>query len=369
MVQWCAADAVTGAVCSGHGSCLSGIGKCLCFEGYAGDECDACEAQYTARRGSAGHTLCVFLPGGGSCRNGVRDGHELGVDCGGVCSPCNGNDTMSLSDSPGVGGSSPGHEASGTFVLIASVCGVIGAVVIAAALVLVRRRRARRLERQTQPTRRGSRGHDVSSRKRHSGAGSSCPVYPGPGFAASGPSRCDSGDRAIATAAAILPGVTHYPLATLTPAADSAQSGTLKNGTSCGFDFHAQVAEDFQLKRDLVNGLLESSRRGLLVRGRREDTPDVSNRCLTPTSVTGGFGSDRQSPLGPSRDDEFDGCRLGLNSAPRSTSRKVHFAPELRLHPASFTSSSNRSIPSPSPRTLTTVHVQPAGTSHGGAPR
>lgn len=59
----------------------------MCFAGYAGSACDTCAYMYT-RLVPGGP--CVFLPGSlASCSNGVRDGNELGVDCGGPnCASC-----------------------------------------------------------------------------------------------------------------------------------------------------------------------------------------------------------------------------------------------------------------------------------------
>ena len=90
VVQSCAADAVTGVACSGHGRCLTGVGVCACFEGYAGDACDSCASNYVATTTTSGTlSSCVFLAGSAStCSNGVRDGVETGVDCGGVCLAC-----------------------------------------------------------------------------------------------------------------------------------------------------------------------------------------------------------------------------------------------------------------------------------------
>lgn len=58
----------------------------MCAAGRAGPACSDCALNYT-QVGS----VCVFLPGSttASCHNGVRDGLETGIDCGGsVCDPC-----------------------------------------------------------------------------------------------------------------------------------------------------------------------------------------------------------------------------------------------------------------------------------------
>ena len=114
VIASCAADAVTGVVCSGHGWCHSGTGECTCFTGYIGDSCNSCANQYIARgvtgalsgEGQVGSEslfqVCTFLPElqqtvTSQCTNGVRDGLEGGIDCGGVCSTsCNGTSTTSL---------------------------------------------------------------------------------------------------------------------------------------------------------------------------------------------------------------------------------------------------------------------------------
>ena len=74
-----------GLVCGGQGTCLPSSGTCLCFAGYAGPSCDECGPGYVAS--SLG--TCTFLPGAlSSCSDGVKNGNELGTDCGGRCSPC-----------------------------------------------------------------------------------------------------------------------------------------------------------------------------------------------------------------------------------------------------------------------------------------
>ena len=102
VVQSCAADAVTSVTCSGHGKCLAGTGTCACFAGYAGDACDRCTSNYIAMSTSSGRLLfCVFLAGSASsCYNGVRDGVEMGVDCGGVCPACVGDAAGSSTQLP-----------------------------------------------------------------------------------------------------------------------------------------------------------------------------------------------------------------------------------------------------------------------------
>ena len=139
VVRSCPVGAVSGVECSGHGSCLTGTGVCVCFEGYRGDACESCDAHYSRRVDSGGWVVsCTLLPGGlSTCSNGVRDGSELGVDCGGVCPPCNGTVV---------------HNASSTTALfsgdVSTLC-VLGGLPVAAVIVVVAMAAYRKRVRQS----------------------------------------------------------------------------------------------------------------------------------------------------------------------------------------------------------------------------
>lgn len=79
-VNDCASEAST--PCSSRGVCRPADNACDCFLGYAGVQCTTCSVGYT--RGPSG--TCVLTDAiGVSCYNGVRDGNETGIDCGGQC--------------------------------------------------------------------------------------------------------------------------------------------------------------------------------------------------------------------------------------------------------------------------------------------
>ena len=75
------------ALCSGHGLCLQLSGDCFCNYGYTGSDCGSCAGQFTRviRNGP-----CRFMLGSlVNCSDGVQNGNEAGVDCGGPnCDPC-----------------------------------------------------------------------------------------------------------------------------------------------------------------------------------------------------------------------------------------------------------------------------------------
>jgi hypothetical protein len=84
-----------GMACGGNGVCAVGRGVCQCFTGYTGAGCDTCSQSFTAAPAVAGPgsngtgvevalTVCVRQLGTiFSCVDGVRNGLEEGVDCGG----------------------------------------------------------------------------------------------------------------------------------------------------------------------------------------------------------------------------------------------------------------------------------------------
>jgi hypothetical protein len=77
----------TSSVCSGNGACQRSSGRCACFAGYTGNLCSVCTSKYMqVTVGGA----CIYLPGAlTTCVDGVRNGNEEGVDCGGPnCVAC-----------------------------------------------------------------------------------------------------------------------------------------------------------------------------------------------------------------------------------------------------------------------------------------
>ena len=148
-VQVCATGSASGLACSGHGSCLTGVGVCQCFDGYTGDACDSCATQYVERPSTSGGgssssssngvSSCVFLPGSlSTCVNGVRDGGEAGVDCGGVCRTCTGT-TVTAGDVA----STVTHDDGKGAVVVEVVASLAAAAGLVAAVVAVRVRRGR----------------------------------------------------------------------------------------------------------------------------------------------------------------------------------------------------------------------------------
>lgn len=79
-----------GVPCNGMGRCIvgeDGMGACSCFldAGYTGEACDECATGYHR---TADDRACSKLVGA-SCHDGVRNGKEVGIDCGGdLCPPC-----------------------------------------------------------------------------------------------------------------------------------------------------------------------------------------------------------------------------------------------------------------------------------------
>ena len=74
-------------------------GSCACFMGYVGTDCNSCDRDYVWVPDAA---QCVFLPGTlSSCVDGVLNGNEKDVDCGGPnCEPCSIVATWVASRSP-----------------------------------------------------------------------------------------------------------------------------------------------------------------------------------------------------------------------------------------------------------------------------
>lgn len=77
-----------GAVCNGQGSCITetdGSTSCACYSatGYTGSTCSACADGFVLL-----NDKCVRTSAQPSCKDGVRNGDETGVDCGGSCAQC-----------------------------------------------------------------------------------------------------------------------------------------------------------------------------------------------------------------------------------------------------------------------------------------
>ena len=77
----------TPQVCYGRGRCTYATGTCVCDRGYSGDGCNTCASGYI-RFSDAGP--CVYMRGSATtCTDGVKNGQEEGVDCGGPdCPQC-----------------------------------------------------------------------------------------------------------------------------------------------------------------------------------------------------------------------------------------------------------------------------------------
>lgn len=77
----------TVTVCSSLGACKQASGQCACHAGYTGNACNECLGDYIR---IVSHGRCIYMPGSQvSCSDGVKDGNEVDVDCGGPnCAPC-----------------------------------------------------------------------------------------------------------------------------------------------------------------------------------------------------------------------------------------------------------------------------------------
>ena len=73
--------------CSSRGTCLQASGTCSCNAGYTGAACSHCLLNYTRLTQDG---PCILFPGAlTSCDDGVKNGNEDEVDCGGPnCAPC-----------------------------------------------------------------------------------------------------------------------------------------------------------------------------------------------------------------------------------------------------------------------------------------
>lgn len=81
--------------CCGAGDCQPLSGLCACIAGRVGSACEACDASYIRVGGNFG--MCVYVPDAmTTCRDGLKDGNEAGVDCGGSCPPCHSSSGMDV---------------------------------------------------------------------------------------------------------------------------------------------------------------------------------------------------------------------------------------------------------------------------------
>eukprot|EP01029_Cantina_marsupialis_P032081 TRINITY_DN94_c1_g1_i1.p1 TRINITY_DN94_c1_g1~~TRINITY_DN94_c1_g1_i1.p1 ORF type:complete len:1622 (+),score=551.24 TRINITY_DN94_c1_g1_i1:481-4866(+) len=82
----------------GHGYCVAGVGKCGCFtnKGFGGESCNECLAGWWPTYDNERLT-CVRLPLP-SVFDGITNGYETGVDCGGL------NNDACIEDEPSTGG-------------------------------------------------------------------------------------------------------------------------------------------------------------------------------------------------------------------------------------------------------------------------
>ena len=141
----CSADCPVGIqscpfATTGHGTCMPSSGTCSCFHGYIGSACDRCDSGYTS---SLSDGTCTFLPGAlSSCSDGVQNGNEAGIDCGGRCPSC----TTSKSATVHALTSVPVVVGGGIAVLVAS---VLVALLVRRQLSLRRRAKAGRRRAST----------------------------------------------------------------------------------------------------------------------------------------------------------------------------------------------------------------------------
>ena len=120
-------------ICAAEGECdngLLGTGLCVCNEGWGGvtcetcddgfygpscDACQPCESGGVCNEGIAGDGSCACAPGFHgelcefSCGDGMQNGDETAIDCGGACESCGCSDGLLNGDEVNVdcGGSCP----------------------------------------------------------------------------------------------------------------------------------------------------------------------------------------------------------------------------------------------------------------------
>lgn len=119
--------------CSSTGTCLPAFGTCACFSGYQGNACDTCAAGYVRSKGLCmPDVVALGLSANLAATNGVP--------------PTPGNATTNSADGQQAAtssGQSSGGSGPSTGTILGAVFGTLGLLaVLAAAFILVRRRRA-----------------------------------------------------------------------------------------------------------------------------------------------------------------------------------------------------------------------------------
>lgn len=80
----CPVGSVVNITCSGHGLYVSGRCECFTATGYFGEACEKCAEGFIQSSGGS----CVRVAFVATCSDGLQNGDEAGVNCGGSCSRC-----------------------------------------------------------------------------------------------------------------------------------------------------------------------------------------------------------------------------------------------------------------------------------------